>query len=423
MPDLSLPRKAQRLRIYVGESDRWRGKPLEIELLEVMRKEGMAGATAFRGVAGFGAHSAIHTARIEVLSMDLPVVVEAVDTPEKIQAILPVVYPMVREGLITLEDVQIIKYTQRLLNPLPADKPVSEAMTRDVVTLTPELPIHQAWKRMLEHLVKAAPVVDLAGKVIGILTDGDLLERGGIRQRLSVAVRMDGEEIRQELAGLEASPVCVADLMSHPVITVQENEALGAATARMVKSGLKRLPVVNPEGKLVGILSRLDILRLVASAPQAAPAAHLPAGSVKTVRDVMSAQIPMVKQEDDLATLIDKFVQAGTHRLIVVDGAGKAIGLVSDSDVVARVQPDRRHGILEALRKIGKPPAGKETAFDLMSPGVLTAGPDLPVTGALKMMLAGGRKWLVVQDETGKPFGLVDRKLMLEALIEIYEQG
>ena len=88
MPDLSLQKNAQRLRIYIDEGDRWRGQPLEAALLETLRARGMAGATVFRGAAGFGAHSRIHTARLEVLSTDLPVVLEVVDSPEKIAAIL-----------------------------------------------------------------------------------------------------------------------------------------------------------------------------------------------------------------------------------------------------------------------------------------------------------------------------------------------
>ena len=84
--------------------------------------------------------------------------------------------------------------------------------------------------------------------------------------------------------------------------------------------------------------------------------------------------------------------------------------------VVARVQPARRRNILDSLRQIGKPAPGKETAFDLMSPGPLTAGPDLPVVDAVKMMLAESRKWLVVVDENGRPLGLVDRQMLLEAI-------
>ncbi len=419
MPELSLNKKALRLRIYVGESDRWRGKSLERVLLETLREQGIAGATEFRGVAGFGAHSRIHTTAIEVLSMDLPVVIEAIDVPEKISAVVEVISPMVREGLITLEDVQIVKYTHRYLNPLPADKLVSEIMTRDVVAIPADKTVFQAWKQMLEKRVKAMPVTDSAGRVVGILTDEDLLERAGIRQRLSVAIRMDRAEIEQELRALESSSRKVADVMSHPAVTVLGSDTLGIATSKMTKAGLKRFPVVNGDGKLIGMLSRLDILREVA---RTEPVDHskeklLPHAG-RLVRDIMTTDIPMVHQDEDLSAIIDKFARSDSNRLIVVDSQRKAIGLLSDSDVVARVQPSKRKNILEALRQIGKPSPGKETAFDLMSPGPLMASPDLPIVDAVKKMLAESRKWLVVVDENGKPLGLVDRQMLLEAVMQ-----
>jgi predicted transcriptional regulator len=207
--------------------------------------------------------------------------------------------------------------------------------------------------------------------------------------------------------------------MTQPVVTVLADEPLGLATSRMVKSGLKRLPVVDNEGKLVGILSRLDILQQVANSQSVFPSASLHKGAIKTVEDVMSTNIPMVNQDDDLSAIIDKFAKTDSHRLIVVDSGGKAIGLISDSDVVARVQPAKRRSILDAFRQIGKPPAGKETAFDLMSPGPLTGAPDLPVVDAIKMMLEKTWKWLVVVDDKGKPLGLVDRQIMLEAIAAV----
>jgi len=98
------------LRIFVGENDRWEGKPLYEALVRVARERGLAGATVLRGIEGFGAHSRIHTAKILRLSEDLPVVVEIVDKRERIQSLLPVFDKMVTEGLITLEPVHIIAY-------------------------------------------------------------------------------------------------------------------------------------------------------------------------------------------------------------------------------------------------------------------------------------------------------------------------
>jgi PII-like signaling protein len=98
------------LRIFIGESDRFEGKPLYQAIVERVRAEGLAGATVIRGIEGFGADSRIHTARILRLSEDLPVLIELVDTAEKIDAILPALDEMVGEGMVTVERVQVIAY-------------------------------------------------------------------------------------------------------------------------------------------------------------------------------------------------------------------------------------------------------------------------------------------------------------------------
>lgn len=98
------------VRIFIGESDRWNHQPLSRALVERLRKEGFAGATVFHGVAGFGAHSVLHTAQLLRLSEDLPVVVEVVDTEARVEALLPILDEMVGEGLVTLEKVRVLKY-------------------------------------------------------------------------------------------------------------------------------------------------------------------------------------------------------------------------------------------------------------------------------------------------------------------------
>ena len=414
MSDMTIQQHAQRLVIYIGEADQWRGKPLYAAILEALRARGLAGATVVRGVAGFGAHSRIHTAAIVRLSEDLPLRIEVVDSAEKIAHALEYITPMVTEGLITLDEVRVVKYTHRYLNPLPADRHVSEVMTRAVVTLTPEMSVAQAWERMLKDLIKAAPVVDAAGKVVGILTDEDLLNRAGLRQRLSVAQHLDDALVKEELRQLESAALKVADVMTQPVVTAQVKEPLGVAAARMAKSGMKRLPVVDADGKLVGVLSRVDILRQVTDAQVGSR--HIPEGAGQTVRQVMSPNVPIVPADADLTTIVNQFVQADTHRLIVVD-RGQPIGLISDADVVTRIQPKQRRGVLDALRG-GAVPVSTATARELMSPEVLTLSPDLPVVQAVRQMLAAGRKWMVAVDEKDQPVGLVDRQALLRAITE-----
>ena len=98
------------MRVFIGESDKYHGKPLYEVLLERFRKKGLAGATVLRGVAGFGASSKVHTDKILRLSLDLPLIIEVVETEEAIQAILPDLDELIGGGLITLERANVILY-------------------------------------------------------------------------------------------------------------------------------------------------------------------------------------------------------------------------------------------------------------------------------------------------------------------------
>ena len=109
---MQLPEDAVLLRIYVGESDRWQHQPLYEAIVLKARELHLAGATVLRGPMGFGAASRIHTAKILRLSMDLPIVIEIVDTDDKVQALLPFLDEMMGGGLVTLEKVKVIHYRE-----------------------------------------------------------------------------------------------------------------------------------------------------------------------------------------------------------------------------------------------------------------------------------------------------------------------
>ena len=107
---MQIPHDAVLLRIFIGESDRWHGQPLYEAIVLKAREMHLAGATVLRGPMGFGKSSRLHTAKILRLSFDLPLVIEIVDSEEKIQAFLPVLNEMMGGGLLTMEKVKVIEY-------------------------------------------------------------------------------------------------------------------------------------------------------------------------------------------------------------------------------------------------------------------------------------------------------------------------
>ncbi len=98
------------LRVFVGESDRHGGQPLYTAIVERARKEGLGGATVFKGIEGFGGHSVVHAARVFDLSSDLPILIEIVDSAERIAAFIPILDEFVVDGMVTLESVEVIRY-------------------------------------------------------------------------------------------------------------------------------------------------------------------------------------------------------------------------------------------------------------------------------------------------------------------------
>ncbi len=104
------PEEAELLRIFIGESDKWKGRPLYEAIVLAARERGLAGATVLKGQLGFGAHSRLHSAKILRLSEDLPIVIELVDKTERIEAFLPHLDGMIEEGMVTVEKVRVLAY-------------------------------------------------------------------------------------------------------------------------------------------------------------------------------------------------------------------------------------------------------------------------------------------------------------------------
>lgn len=116
--------KAQMMRIYVGESDGWKDRPLHQALVEAMRANDIAGVTVYRGILGYGAHRRVHKESPLHLSHDGSIMLSAIDTEEKLRAFLPIVEQMVQEGLVVISDVEIIKYAHRPIEMDATEEPV-----------------------------------------------------------------------------------------------------------------------------------------------------------------------------------------------------------------------------------------------------------------------------------------------------------
>ncbi|KHK00706.1 DUF190 domain-containing protein [Desulfovibrio sp. TomC] len=397
------------VRIYCGESDRVDGRPVYELLVEEARRHGAAGATVLRGVLGFGAGSLVHTAKILRLSEDLPMVVEIADRPDRIEALLPRLEALAKGGLIAR-----LPMTARFHCPVR----VRDVMASDVATVGPDALLADVVDLLLARNVKAVPVLDAGRRVLGIVTGGDLLTRGGLAARLSVYGLLP-RGAREEAAAL-LSGRTARDVMSAPAQTIGELASLREASQRMVKKGLKRLPVVNEAGELIGIVSRADILRAAAKVP-AGTAVALPrftAGLLQQARDVMFTDVPTAGPDDALPGVVAKLVASPLRRVVVVDKSGAVVGIVHDGDLLARCGPERKPGLFQAL--FGKKPADDAcptgTVREVMQPTVHSVPEDASLMDVLQAMLAHHVKRLVVTSDGNRLVGMVDRETLLQVI-------
>ncbi len=414
----------KRVRIYVGEHDKAAGhhEPLWETILNYLRKEGAAGATLVRGLAGFGAHSKLHTARLTDLVPDLPVVIEWIDGPERVERLLPHVCEMVPTGTITLEDVDIVKYTHREPRPVPPDR-VGNLMTREVVTVHPETPLGEVVRMLLDRDFRALPVVDAQGILVGIITNRDLVERGGLSARVELLHALGGAALERELAASGARERTAADIMTREVARVGPDEALGQAAHLMAEQRIKRLPVVDQTNRLVGILSRVDVLRTMGEDYHAPTRDETAADRpVHVVGDLMRRDVPSVAADAPLGEVLDAVTSTRLNRAVVVDAERRVLGVVTDADLLAQLDPGGKTGLLDTLMGRGRYGGeNKATAREVMRTPPVTVAADTPVAEAAQRMLEARRKVLPITDAEGRLLGVIDRADLLGHVRELGE--
>lgn len=424
---MDLSGNAQQVWIFLGESDQWHGRPLSLALLELLKRNGIAGGTVLRGIAGYGAHSFIHTASLVELSSDLPIVVTFVDRPDRIARVMPDILEMVREGLITTTPVEVIKYTSRAIGPFPAHLTVADIMTRQVVSVRPDTPVARIVELLIDRALRSAPVVDEENRVIGIITDGDLLTRGATELPLALQRELSLAERAATIETLAAHPHTAADLMTPNPVTLPETTPLAEAAAVMADRGLKRIPVVDAQQRLVGMVSRSDLLATVAEGLRQRPATPIrqPDGAPKTVGEIMITDIPTVQPDTPLAETLDRLLETDKRRVIVVDSERRVIGIITDGDVMRRAAKRVRPGALRALAAWfggGARPPGLEvaaegrTAADVMTSPVVTLPTNAPIADAVRLMMAHKIKRIPIIDADGRLVGMVGRAGVLAAL-------
>lgn len=417
----------KRVTIFVGESDQWHYRPLYMAILEHLKTSGCAGATVTRGIAGFGAQSLIKTANILTLSVDLPVVITAVDAADKIERVLPEISAMLGAGLIVVDDTEVYFHSAAFRGGFP-DLRVGDVMNTEPEAVTPDTPIAEVLERLVARDYTALPVIDDTRRVIGVIGDTDMLGAGLTPMSVSVQKVIGPDLVREHLATLKSAGTTVRQAMTTPAVTVDRAAPLAEAARLMHARHLKRLPVVDDAGHLVGVLGRVDVLQSIATGyarRTTPPAATLPHAH-RTVGEIMDRQVPTVAESAPLADVVGKLLDSNVKRVVVLDAAGKVVGIITDTDIVARVDPKQRPGLLTLLRSRWSADAHRQVqraygqrAADVMTRPVVTVRDTAAVIDALILTVERHIKRLPVVDAAGRVLGTVSRPALLAASLDL----
>ncbi|MFN8505316.1 DUF190 domain-containing protein [Kouleothrix sp.] len=426
----------QQVWIFIGESDQWHGQPLHLALLSTLRHAGVAGATALRGLAGYGASSRIHTASLVELSGDLPIVVTFVDRADRIAAVMPTIAAMVGEGLITALPVTVLKHAPHHAGPFPPHLTVADVMKREIASVSPDTPVAEIVALLIDRAVRAVPVADAHGRLVGVITDGDLLRRGRLDLPVALQQALPPSDRAAAVAGLAGQPHRAADLMTPAPAWLPAGASLAQAAQLLASRDLKRAPVLDADGRLVGMLSRGDLLDTVAEGMRQRPddAVQLPAGSPQTVAEVMLRDVPTVRPDTPLADVIERLHESARQRVVVVGADGRVAGIITDGDVLKRAGR-AGHAEPAGLRRLarwlgrGERPEERELALrgrhaaDVMTSPAISVRADTPIVDAIRQLMQAQVTRMPVVDADERLVGLVGRAGLLRALAAHQEHG
>lgn len=420
--------KARRVRLYLNEGDRAGHRPAHTAVMELLRREGAAGAACFRGIEGFGAARDLHVAHLVDVDARLPLVIEWVDAPARVERILPAVRALVGGALVTVDETEIVGVPDEPVLPVPPALTAGDAMTRAVEVVEASTPIAEVVRRMATTGRRALPVVE--GRApIGLITQGDLVARAGVALRVDLLGTLGEPERASMLAGLDGLGHTAADVMTPAPVTVRRTVPLHEAAELMARRRLKRLPVVDEEGRLAGILSRVDVIRAAVGRGEPAAAAAEPATGLSAsapLSAVMRGDVPAVSPDAPVAEVFQAVAATRLHRALVVDAERRVLGVVSDAELLDRLAPPLRRGLLSALvnrlpfarteREAAERHAVARSAAELMAP-VPQAHADVPLRDAIGLVLPGAHKLLAVVDADGRLLGALDRADILRGLL------
>jgi CBS-domain-containing membrane protein len=412
------------IEILTSENARCGRKALVDAVLEYVHGLKIAArCMVTRGIAGCYESGELATGRLEILSFNMPVRISIVVPAAESEQVVDELDGMLNDGILSLHDLNVLSHrTQNTF--FPRQLMVRDVMTVEPKTVGPDTPLDEAAELLLSSVFTGLPVVDKHNRPIGVLTQGDLIRKGGLPLRLGLLAE-SGQNRRKTLLKQIASRRAV-EVMSSPAALIDEDKLLTEAVELMLDKGVKRLPVVNGKGRLSGIVSRLDIFRTVMRETpdwNAFTNQQIHVGAIKRVGDILRRDVHTVSTETTVSEVIRVIDHNDIQRVAVVDAEGKLLGLISDRDLLRYFKPAHK-GIWNLLAKVKGVFEQEEgtdfqqrihetTAGEVMNTKLTTVQNDMLIEEAITLMIDKGLKRLPVIDSDDRFQGMISRDSLL----------
>jgi CBS-domain-containing membrane protein len=395
------------------------GQPLYLITLDRLRREGATGATALRGIAGFGPGQRLRPAGTADLSQSPPIVIEWVDRAERVARVLPAIDELLPDALITIEQLQVYRAVLRTAGPF-GERSVGEALVRDVTTADLQTTVRDAAELLLTCGQALLPILDEQAHIVGVLTGDDLVRRGGLTLHPRLFGGLAPAEREALLGALGARTL--AEVMTSEPRTIYIEASIPQAIGMLVEWGLEALSVTDRDGCLAGLFNIEQALRAAIEARAPNDGAVRDAEPVVPVHLVMQTAVPIVAADTPLAEAL-AYLLAAPARFLVVVAEGQPMGVLHDAQVAERLDQPLRAAWLAGLRAPG---GGLSPAFEftteLYAGDIAAPAPTIGMAAteqdAIQLMLDGGHERLVVVNEDGRLAGLLARQALLRSLAQ-----
>jgi len=414
------------VEVFTSEDVRVHGKPIWGAVVDCVSKSSIAArCIVMKGFAGCYESGEVAADNIEILSYNMPVKIEIILPTAELDIILPSIEEMVVDGIVAVagRDVYLHRSQRQLI---PRQMKVRDAMTCEFETVYEGTPVSDVIRLLMTNDYNAVPVVDLTNHPIGMITQSDLISRAQMPVRLGLLPKFDNDQVEGYLKSV--SRLGAGDVMTKPVITVSEDKRLTEAVDIMLSNHLKRLPVVNEDDEMVGILARVDVFRVItitSSAHQSVNSPIAATGDDLNVGSIMRRDIQTVNLDTSIEDVLRVIDKSDIQRVAVVDGEGRLAGMIFDADLLG-LFADHTIGMWESvMRRIpftltaAKYAESRKvkTAADVMRVDMITVTEDTPTEEAVVIMTEKGIKRLPVVDKDGVFLGMISRDSLLRSAI------